>query len=107
MTTYLNSLCFVNFMANRMQLLDARLQRVDARTQTIFEASAAQRAVVQPAEEWWPSLVQMFGTQDAMFQRLGIEGCFLTKRWLWCGMSLPLIGGGGLGSEQTGRGCSV
>ena len=73
MTTYLNSLCFVNFMANRMQLLDARLQRVDARTQTIFEASAAQRAVVQLAEEWWPSLVQMFGTEDAMFQRLGID----------------------------------
>ena len=60
-------------MANRMHRTRGGLQRVDARTQTIFEASAAQRAVVQPAEEWWPSLVQMFGTDDAMFQRLGID----------------------------------
>ena len=60
-------------MTNRMQLLDARLQRVEARTQTIIEAGVAQRAVVQPAEEWWPSLVQLFGSEDAMFQRLGID----------------------------------
>ena len=60
-------------MANRMQLLDPRLQRVDARTQTIMEAGVAQRAAVQPAEEWWPSLVLLFGSEDAMFQRLGID----------------------------------
>ena len=60
-------------MANRMQLLDARLQRVDARTQTIIEAGVAQRAAVQPAEEWWPSLVLLFGSEDAMFQQLGVD----------------------------------
>ena len=33
----------------------------------------AQRAVVQPAEEWLPSLIQMFRGEEAMFQRLGID----------------------------------
>ena len=60
-------------MANRMQLLDDSLQRVDARTQTIIDAGVAQRAAVQQAEGWWPPTVLLFGTEDAMFQRLGID----------------------------------
>ena len=60
-------------MANRMRLLDARLERVEARTRTIIAASTTQQAAVGQAEEWWPMVVQLFGNEDAMFLRLGID----------------------------------
>ena len=60
-------------MANRMELLEARLQRVEERTQTIINAAATQPAVEHQAEEWWPYLIQLFGSEDAMFLRLGID----------------------------------
>ena len=60
-------------MANGTRLLDARLERAEERSQTIVEAGRAQQAAVGQAEEWWPSLVQLFRSEDAMFTRLGID----------------------------------
>ena len=73
MKTHKKALHLLINMANRMELLEANIQLVNERTQTIVEAGVTQRSAMQPAEKWWPSIVQFFGSEDAMFIRLGID----------------------------------
>ena len=60
-------------MANRARLLDEHLNRVDERTRSIIEASTQQVVRQNRGEEWWPALVGLFGTEEAMFERLKIN----------------------------------
>ena len=60
-------------MANRARLLDEHLHRVEERTRSILEASTQQVVSQNRGEEWWPALVQHFGTEGEMFERLKIN----------------------------------
>ena len=60
-------------MTNRLRLLEERLQRVEERNVSILAAS--QQEVAHPAghEEWWHFLVDFFGSEDAIFERLRVN----------------------------------
>ena len=57
-------------MANRARLLDEHLTRVKEHTRLIREASTQQVIHQNQGDEWWTDLLQLFGTEDAMFERL-------------------------------------
>ena len=57
-------------MANRVLLLEERLHRVEERNRAIVEASDQQVQLPAAQEEWWHFMVNFFGTEDAIFERL-------------------------------------
>ena len=59
-------------MANNARLRE-RLQENERRLRAIEEAAA--RPVVHPRgqEEWWPELLEEFGSEDAMFTELKVN----------------------------------
>ena len=60
-------------MANRVQLLEERLHRVEERNRAIVEASDQQVQLLAAQEEWWHFMVNFLGTEDAIFERLRVN----------------------------------
>ena len=63
----------IQFMANRVALLEAEIERGQARRERI--QAAAQRRPQHPRQEekWWPFLRELYGTDGDIFRRTRMD----------------------------------
>ena len=60
-------------MANRVNALEERLQRVDQMTQRIIDAAFLPVRQPVPREVWWEHVVSFYGDEDALFDQVRIS----------------------------------
>ena len=60
-------------MANEPTTLERRLDRVEDHSQRVLQASTLDVRMPQADELWWPFLVEMFGSTNAVFTRTRID----------------------------------
>ena len=60
-------------MANRVNLLEERLERVDQMTQRIIDAAFLPVRQPVPREVWWEHVVSFYGDEDALFDQVRIS----------------------------------
>ena len=64
---------FPRAMANHPDRLSAMLDMVDANSLMIMRAAEETPEVVDRDEVWWPYLVERFGDENAIFQRIRVD----------------------------------
>ena len=57
-------------MTNQPDRLDALLDLAEANTQLVINAAEERPELPERNEVWWPYLIQCFGGDDALFERL-------------------------------------
>ena len=60
-------------MANRVTLLEERLQRVDERSRRIMESATEIVPDTNPQEIWWPYVVSFYQDERVLFERVRID----------------------------------
>ena len=60
-------------MANRVNVLEQRLQHVENLTQRIIDAAALPALPPEPIEVWWEHVVSFYGDEETLFQRVKIS----------------------------------
>ena len=60
-------------MANRVNVLEQRLQHVENLTQRIIDAAALPALPPEPIEVWWEHVVSFYGDEEILFQRVKIS----------------------------------
>ena len=66
-----------------MSLLDQRLASVEERSQAIIEAASQTIELPFQTEVWWPYLLSEFGTETAIFGKLGIDKALFDDVYVW------------------------
>ena len=60
-------------MTNQPDRLDALLDLADANTQLVINAADERPELPERNDVWWPYLIQRFGGDDALFERLRLD----------------------------------
>ena len=60
-------------MANRVTLLEERLQRVDERSRRIMESATEIVPDTNPQEIWWPYVVSFYQDEHVPFEKVRID----------------------------------
>ena len=60
-------------MANRVNALEVRLQRVDQMTQRIIDAAFLPVRQPVPREVWWKHVISFYGDEDELFNQVRIS----------------------------------
>ena len=92
-----------NLMAINDNILEERLAQVEARAQRIL--AAAEKPVDLPGdnEQWWPFLVNHYGSEARMFEKCGVDRRVFDEVYALVS-NTPGQGRGRRGSSgQTGR----
>ena len=93
-------------MENQPTPLDELLTTIETDAEEILAAGTQTVELPTEEEQWWPQLIDQFGSVEGIFARLGLDRGSLTRRWRWSVTVLDRGEGGKARSGPTGRSSS-